>query len=779
MIAQRVGRCIGGLVGMAAMSSWAFSATDLPADAMMWIDAAKATPDTYVAFRGRFELAHEGEIELRTLGSGWFVVWLDGEYLTEGPARYDAPHPEYETVRLKLAAGPHVLAAQAHHIGVNTRMLMSMPPFLYCRVLTDGNDLPIAWRCSRLAGYHSQMRRLNPQFGWIEWCDTRQNPAAWQSRGFDDKSWSAPIAAKTTVGKPAPVTIAPVKHLTHPGKPVAQGTLVETFGYELDDIPARFYLRDLAPAKTPPQGVWRRYDLGRVRLARPRFVLNLPAGAVVEFAYCEALIHGRVSPYITLSAGASCNLDHYVARGGPQEFFPLTPRGGRFVEVHVLADPAAVKFVKEAFVERCYHDKPEGAFASGDPLLDRIWMIGVETHRACSEDALIDNPTRERGQWTGDVVSVGMDINAVAYSDLRLCRRGLVQSAHCAREDGLVAGLCPGGAAYLATYAAQWVDACVHYYELTGDRGLLEELYPYAVQDMAAYDKYLTKDGLADGAGWVFVDWGYVRNPGPADMAYNLHFLSALRAMGRWCRLLDHPDDAAKYEKTATQIASVIDRWLADNIAKGEAGWRAIGYHSAVLALRLGLIDGKRQADCVRFIKAHILDCFPNNPEAPRLSAPEAANRRLITPYFAHYAFPALIERGEMDFVLNQYRKCWGWACDDDRTTWVEVFDTRWSHCHQWAGCPTWQLSRYALGLQPRFDLGPNHFVLRLIPGSLPAAKGTLPLPDGTGVVKVEWSRKADGVHYSLTSDKPIWLHRDTAASNPEAVTARYEVVLP
>ena len=158
--------------------------------------------------------------------------------------------------------------------------------------------------------------------------------------------------------------------------------------------------------------------MGRVRLMRPRFVLNPPRGAVVEFAYSEALTEGRVSPWITLSAGESCNMDHYVARGGEQVFFPITPRGGRYLEVHVYAPPAKVHFIKQEIVDRHYFGKPEGSFQSNDSLLNKIWSVGVRTLRACSEDALIDNPTRERGQWTGDVATVGMDITASAFSDL-------------------------------------------------------------------------------------------------------------------------------------------------------------------------------------------------------------------------------------------------------------------------------------------------------------------------------------------------------------------------
>lgn len=120
----------------------------------------------------------------------------------------------------------------------------------------------------------------------------------------------------------------------------------------------------------------------------------------------------------------------------------------------MIAPPDSVRFLEERFVERSYYDRPEGRFACGDTLLERIWNTGIETYKACSEDALIDNPTRERGQWLGDVGIVGMEIGAAGFSDIAIVRRGLVQSAQCADSAGLVAGLCPGGESYMLLCAA-------------------------------------------------------------------------------------------------------------------------------------------------------------------------------------------------------------------------------------------------------------------------------------------------------------------------------------
>jgi len=323
----------------------------------------------------------------------------------------------------------------------------------------------------------------------------------------------------------------------------------------------------------------------------------------------------------------------------------------------------------------------------------------------------------------------------------------------------------------------------VRYYQLTGDRALLEDLYPAALRNMSAFERFLTKDGLIDGAGWAFVDWGYVRNPGPADMGYNLHFLTAVRAMSDWSRLLGKQNDEARFVAMDQQVSRVVRAWLDGNLADGSSGWQRIGYHCTVLALWLGLIPPEKEAECLQAIRGHILRCFPNDPEAPRLSDPQITNQRIITPYFAHFAFPPLIERGGMDFVLDQYRKCWGWLLGDGRTTWLEVFDPRWSHCHHWSGPPTWQLSRYVLGLNPRFDLGKNHYEFNFHPGPLPTAKGRLPFPDGSGHISVEWRRDTSRIQYQLAADSPITLLMPAVkpGEHPSVVEIkdRYEMVLP
>jgi len=711
---------------------------------------AANTIDSYSLYRGKFRLATAADIEIRVVGSAWYQGWLDGGWLLEGPFRYELDHPEYQVEVQALEEGEHILAFHAHHIGADTRILQNTPPFLWCQVLADGAPCPIEWVCQSLPSQKSGLHRVNPQLGWIEWRDTRLEPDGWQKAEFDDCLWSPVVWGVSSLPEPTAAELGPVRTFFHSLVPEAEGPLTTIFGYAADEPAFVFYSRDRRCLDLPAKGIWRRYDLGRVRLGRPRFVLDLPEGAIVEFALSETLTEGRVSPFINLSAGSSCNLDHYIARGGEQEFVPLTPKGGRFLELHVVNAREGVRFLAEEFLERCYHAPTEAALACGDSLLEKIWAAGIETYRACAEDALTDNPTRERGQWVGDVASVGSAIASVAYHDLRLCRRALVQAALCAREDGLVAGLMPGGRIYMSTYAFQWTVAAVNYFRLTGERALLEELWAAGLRNMAAVREFWTSDGLDNNAvGWSFVDWGYQVEEG-ADLACNLHYLWSLRAMGCWSRTLGR--DPLKFQAHENDLTHILRRRIEERVEAG--GLAALGYHCTALALRMGLApDTPKWLD---FLEAHLLSCFPNDPEAPRNDAPDGFNRRLITPYFAHYVMPLLIERGRMDFVLEQYRKCWGeYMLADGRTTCLEVFDSRWSHCHQWSACPTWQMSRYLLGLNPRLDRGKAQFDFQLEPGSLAQASGRLPHPDG-GWINVEWKRDDAVVHWSVRAARSL-----------------------
>jgi hypothetical protein len=718
--------------------------------------ANSVEPGSEALFRGKFHLVRDSRVQIRLIGASWYQMWIDGRWLLEGPFRHPLEAPEFQIEELDLPAGEHVLAIHARHEGVETRMMKVTPPYIWCRLAESGRELAVTWKSAPLfllnttsqGNSTASRHRVNPQLGLMEERDTRLEPEHWREPAFDDSAWAEPVTGASDLPEPLPAKLSCVRTFEHELKAITQGPLAHTFGYAKDQPAYAFFCRDRVCRILPAKGQWQRYDLGRIRLGRPSITLDVPAGAVVEIAYAEALTDGRVSPVINLSSGISCNLDRFIARGGRQSFTPLVPKGGRIVEVHVFGVTSDECFVGAKFLERCYYAPTEATLYCGDALLEKIWYAGAETHRACSEDALTDNPTRERGQWTGDSAAVGLDNAAVLFHDSLLCRRALVHAALCAREDGMVAAVSPGTCYYMSTYSFLWVGAVCRHFQLTGDRSLLEELWPAAVRNMEALEPFLGDEGLRNEAGQIFIDWGY-RTEEPADTATNLLLLHALREMSSWASAIGQ--EGAPYRKRAEMLEAKLRARLHAKLASG--AWPAVGYHAAALALMLGLVEDENA--CLDHLATHLLDCFPSNPEAPRNDDPLAFEARVITPYFAHFVFPLFFERGRTDFVLDQYRTCWGWLLEDGRTTLPEVFDTRWSHCHQWSGCPTWQMSRYLLGLRPRQDLAADAFDFCLSPGSLLHASGRIPHSKG-GWIHIEWKRKNHTITFTCLPDSQI-----------------------
>ena len=113
---------------------------------------------------------------------------------------------------------------------------------------------------------------------------------------------------------------------------------------------------------------------------------------------------------------------HFTARGGVETFMPITPLGGRYLEVHVVCNPSEVdniEILEEKAYWRTFFDEKVGEFECNDGRLNVIWQMGVDTLRSCTEDVVTDCPVRERGQWTGDSAVVGLRTASVAMETCR------------------------------------------------------------------------------------------------------------------------------------------------------------------------------------------------------------------------------------------------------------------------------------------------------------------------------------------------------------------------
>jgi hypothetical protein len=751
-----------------------------------WLPAIPGT-DRHVFFRAGFELDRRTAVTFRIWGAHWFKVWLNGDYLAEGPLRFCETNPEYEVFERTLEPGNHVLAWHVHQMNIDTRLTgTGVIPCVHASVLDpDGKGINLDWKAVETGAWRATGRRLGCVLGWVEWCDRRKVPADWKSVGFSDADWAAPDDVAVPCVSFQETRLGKLRRPTCAGALIGNGALVNMSTIDHDPT-SGFFIRELEHFSLPTQGRWWRYDLGRVRLGYPVLKVRTQPGTIIQVAYAESLTFGRVHPYLKTGGGQdSCMLDHWVTAGGEEELIPLHPKGARFIEIHMIG--TATELDDFSFEDRVYFsEESEGAFSCGDELLDRAWAVGRDTFVACSEDSVTDNPHRERGQWLGEVEAPCIEMISACYSDWRILRRSIEQAALCASPAGILPAVYPGTRdCIIPSFAIQWVKAMLDYVRHTGDRSLLEPLHAAAEKNLEAFWPDVSETGLrVNPTYWNFIDWGYrgantvflngAKDAAAADPALSLFYLEALEAMFLWSEWIGKPTDT--WLERSEQMRKHMLRMVEKTERAGT--WDAYGYHATTLSLRCGLVT--KTGEAVEFLKKFLLGCFPNDASAPRLADVTVEEERVMTPYFAHFSFPALAEHGEVDFVFNQIRTCWGWMLDQGWTTWPEMFDPRWSHCHYWSSIPTWMLTRCGLGLTPAFDRGAGHYDWTFQPGTLKHAKGRIPLPslDGSnpGQIDISWEEQPDkSPLYRIQSPVPLQIrHAKFEEAIPENTKCQF-----
>lgn len=712
-----------------------------------WIAAPE--PDAHAAFRADLDLAAPTEVMIMIQAATSFRLWLDGATITTGPLRFAAGLPEFHTERVRLQPGPHAFAVQATGGELESRIGPSVPSFLWLKLITAQGELPLRWTGRRLTEYAATGLRTSPLLDRLEWLDRPLDPAWRTDPATPELGWEPVVPVGSLANRLGPSTRGVVDlprwPLIRPAE-TARGTFRETYtGYRFDDPAVQFLLADLHPdAEDDHDGNWIRYDLGRTRIGTLELTVAAERPAVITVALAERLSpYGDLAPVTALSTGPTQTLQHFTVDAGITRLEPVGALAGRYAEVRVATDgPAEVREV--IFRDRDFLGEPRGTFDCGDDVLNRIWAVGLDTMRACAEDAIIDSP-RERAEWTGDLAAAGIDLLVTGWGDLRLVHRSLLHAAVCAREDGLVGGCVPGTPIYHVTYAAQWLGACVRVADYDADPGILAELHDAGRANVDALHAVIEKRRPGQRRG-SFVDWGYGAPEDGPDPATSIFVWRGLTAWARWQQWLgrdEAPRDADLRRRLAGELRSMIGNGPAP------------GYHVATLAGLTGLLPATAAAPIIR---AHLRAGFPFDRDAARLRDPARVDAGAVTPYFTNFSLPVLLEAGEADTALDLWRRGWGWLLDRGATTWWEVFDDRWSGCHFWSGAPTWQLTRHLLGASVTGDRMLN---LRVTPGSLPSCRGTLPIGRDE-VVDLEWRRDGDALDYTVRCDRDQLIMTDS-----------------
>jgi len=718
----------------------ASSASIAVAQDAFWIARPARDKDLHAGFISDIHFTEAGTLRIRIIAPTAYRLWVDDEECVTGPLRFSPAMPEFQECNVDLGPGAHRVCLHVHHEGLTTRMATEMPAFVWAD-LHGPLAAPVRWFGRQIAEYESTGVRVSPLLGWMEATRSPQT-GAWRTENVTECSaWQPVVRVKrleTVLGR---AVASPVQLFRWPAlelKETGSGVFRDAYTcYRHEDPAVQFMVSDPAPDPSDDaDGIWLRFDLQRVRIGSLEFDVQSDSPGQATIAYAEKLSpDGRPLPLAMMSTGPTRFLQSFAFGPGCTPVRPLQALGARYLEVRLAVRGKASLF-NVRFRERDWLGEPVAKLSLGDPLLKRIWSVGLDTVRSSTEDSVVDS-VRERAEWIGDLSAAAIEILACGWGQTAPVRRALFHAAASARVDGMVAGCGPGELIYLGTYAAQWVGACVRCAELEGSLELLKELEGPARCNILALLASVRPDGRHT-LPWSFVDWGYIRPSEEVEVAVLAHVISAMDSWINWQSMLGRPD-VAQWQAEADKLRDIVRKALASS---------RLSYHAAVLCERIGLVEPQVAAEITL---RQLRRSFPFDPAAKRLRDPTQGSADVSTPYFTNFSMDLLLRAGFTDAVLDLWRQGWGWMLERGATTWFEVFDDRWSHCHYWAGAPTWQMSRRILGLMPVLHAGRPAVRVAVYPGSLPRASGTLPVP-GVGPAEIRWERRGHSIHYEVNS---------------------------
>ena len=427
-----------------------------------------------------------------------------------------------------------------------------------------------------------------------------------------------------------------------------------------------------------------------------------------------------------------------------------------------------------------HRPRPDGAsFRCSDPLLERIYQVGLRTVDLCALDAYVDCPTREQRSWTGDSV-VHQMVDLVANPDWSMARWH-PQLASMSRSDGMLAMAAASDFAaddrtMVPDWSLHWVRSVHHIYRYMGDRAVVAELLPVAERTLRWFESYVDDSGLLnDVSGWVLLDWASVDDSGCSSVL-NALWARALEDLAEMSRWLGNEGTAAWADERREAVRAGFEQFwddgrdvYVDHLVDGVAQIQA-AQHGGAAALAAGIVPVER----IDRVVARLVDrsrslrhSWVMDPVTPTggsdgyhhlvLGYPEPtwdAQTQMVEtePFFRYVLHEGLARAGRADLIADLCRD-WQVFLDAGETSWPECW-TGGTRCHGWSSTPTWDLVTHTLGISPA---SPGYASVRVDPhlGDLDWARAVVPTPHGPITVEA----RADG---TVEIDSPVPVVRAT-----------------
>lgn len=407
----------------------------------------------------------------------------------------------------------------------------------------------------------------------------------------------------------------------------------------------------------------------------------------------------------------------------------FTPNGKKYIDslthafqyMRIITDSPYILGVWEE-----YDPHPKiFAYRSRDKEFEKIADISHYTFSLCSREFYLDGIKRDRWIWGGDVY-LGAKIDYYTAYDCAKIRRTLIALLGKSPVVTYVN--------HIMDYTLYTVLAIKEYYEHTGDKKFLQQVYPVLTEHIKFVLGRRNKEGFLykQENDWVHVDWNENLNTDGELSFEQILLWAALRAFADISSVIGKHKDS--YLRTAEKLKQNINavfwdekRGVYRHSRQNGVVAPCITAYANIFAALYGFIDEEKKN---RIIHALIFD-----EDIPHIT----------TPYMQAFRLSCLCEAGEFDSVRRELKEYFGNMASTGTSTFWETYEIGEqketavsmygrpfgrSQCHIWGAGAILILGKYFYGLHNDVNFG-DSFVLSPQLSQIADSEIELPLKKG------------------------------------------------
>ena len=441
---------------------------------------AESLCNRHILFRKKAVFGKASKAILKITADDYFKLYINGVYVTQGPPPSYSDHYYFMEIDVTpfLKEGVNTFAVHNYYQGLINRVWVSgdLRSMFWCELYLDGKVALISdesWLTATHTGY-SSCGIIGYETAFAEKYDSSAKEVGFEKESFDDSQWQPASIYKQTdyILQKSPIQPLSV-YLKKPIYTERKGeVLFVDFGQEMVG-----YLRAKAKGK---QG-------DKVLL---RFGEELNSDGSVRF-------------------DMRCNCryeEEWILSGKEDVLDQFDYKAFRYCEI-MIPEGASVRDVEMQV--RHYPYEKKAVYETDNEQLRKVLQLCENTIKYGTQEVFVDCPTREKGQYLGDVCVSGR-AQCVLTGDTTLIKKAIIDFCGSAFIcKGVMAVSTSSFMQEIADYSLLLPALILWVYKRDNDKDFLRLTFPYITGVYEYFMQYSQEDGLIEGVKekWNLVDW--------------------------------------------------------------------------------------------------------------------------------------------------------------------------------------------------------------------------------------------------------------------------------